>query len=199
MAYVPSAFDTTRPVDADIAETAQLEFRTIKSFYQCVVTRAYVPVTSVNTVVGVNLFSTTIPAGLLGTNKRLRLQATGGIVNTTGAAQTTNMAFSYAGANVGTAVIPIPGNGSFAWKCEGELFNINGNANTQAGFFEVRTYGTPSTLGAGVAAISLIGSSIDTFGVPSGIAQTLALAVANGVASPNYATFMDGAILEWLN
>jgi hypothetical protein len=196
MAYTPNAFDFTRPIDTDIAETAQLEFRTMKAFYSGIVgSRAAFSIT--NSVVPTQSFNVSVPASILSTIKKLRFTAWGSIINNTGGAQISSLAVTYGGGTLLGATLNIPGNGSFGFRLVCDLMNRN-VTNSQASFGEINLYQTPSNAGTPNVVIVDAGGS-NTLAVDTTIAQFFALLVTNGVASPNFTTNVDGHHLEWQN
>lgn len=192
MAYTPNAFDFTRPVDTDIAETAQLEFRTMKAFYMGTVARTF-QIVGAAVGGGVNMWVASIPAGILGTSRTLVMRATGFINNTTGGAANTNFLITYGGGGVnGTAIIP--GNGTFAFELIFEVSNNNAT-NVQTFWLNCIVYGTNSGSGNQQSAAGNTGAR-NAGAVDSTIAQNLTINATNSSAT-NYNIVIDKAVITW--
>lgn len=193
MAYTPSAFDSTRPVDTDIAETAQLEFRTMKAFYMGTVAK-------VNSVVGVagaapvNVFTVSIPAGILGTTKSIRARITGYITNTTGGAVTVTWNLTYNAVSIMQGVLNIPGNGTFAYEINMDLTNQTAT-NVQLCWTDSHVFADNS--GVGVTQNATQNSAgRNQIAVDSTIAQNLIFITQNSSAV-NMTNVMDKAYITW--
>lgn len=195
MAYTPNAFDSTRPIDTDIAETAQLEFRTMKAFYHGTVGRT-AAFTSVNTAVGVNILNISIPAGILGSNKKVTGLITGYFSNATGGAQSTTINISYGATVIATFVINAPTNGNFAFKIEIDLHNTTAT-NAQGCFVELTTFATDSHTGfqASSGTSGIMGASAED----STAAKNLTVTSQMSAASPNLAVVITSSFVEWHN
>lgn len=193
MAYTPSAFDITRPVDTDIAETAQLEFRTMKAFYMGTVAKFGSVAGSVGAG-SVTLVTTSIPAGILGTTKTIKLRASGFIINSTGGAANTSWAVLYAGITVSAGTFSSAGTGNYAWLLEVEI-TADGLTNAQRIFAQAHIFTTDSSSGTAQDAIANRGAR-NTATIDSTIAQNLILNTQNSSAV-NYTTSMDKAQVMW--
>lgn len=193
MAYTPSAFELTRPVDTDIAETAQLEFRTMKAFYMGTVAK-FGLVNSGGTAASFTMFTTSIPAGILGTNKTIRARITGLINNTTSAVQSSAWSMAYGGTILASGILPVPGNGSFAWLI---IFDITANAltNAQVIFAQDSIFDNNSSAGTGQNILFSHGSR-NVGAIDSTIAQNLIFGTQNSSAV-NYNIQMDKALITW--
>lgn len=192
MAYTPSAFDITRPVDTDIAETAQLEFRTMKAFYMGTVFKSN-SVAGTLTSGAVTVWTTSIPAGILGTTKTIKTKTTGFIVNSTGSAQTTSWAILYAGSVIAAGTLSA-GLGNTAWLIECEL-TADGATNVQKVFAQQHTFTTDSSSGT-LQDVTTNRGARNTAALDSTIAQTMLLSTQNS-SNTNYVINMDKAQVMW--
>lgn len=193
MAYTPSAFELTRPIDTDIAETAQLEFRTMKAFYMGTVAK-FNSLAGGLTAGAVTIWTTSIPAGILGTTKTVKSRTTGFIVNSTGGAASTAWAILYAGITLAAGTFSTPGNGSYAWVLEAEITADN-STNAQRIFAHSRIFTTDSSSGTAQDTVANRAAR-NSSAIDSTIAQTMLLSMQNSTAV-NYTTSMDKAQVMW--
>lgn len=193
MAYTPNAYDTTRPVDADIAETAQLEFRTMKAFYKGTVGRA-ASAQIATSAVPTNLAVILVPAAVMSTNRKLKYRASGVISNATGGAITVTFNVSYGASVVNQCVVPIAANGNYAFDLDWQSVQ-NGTTNTQLSHMKITTYGDGSITGTGISAISAIGGT-NSGATDTTAAANFAVLVTNSSAGA-ITSVLHAAALEW--
>lgn len=197
--YVPSNFDITNPTDAVIAETAQAEFRNMKSFFQGTLGRLLTPLTLVNSAAGTVVVSTRVPGSSLGTNRKIRTTVNGILNNSTGGAQGLGVTPQFGASIFFADTIPIGAGQICAFKLIIELMNI-GTTNAQGMWTEYHLFGNGSSVGASLAEVagfptggSNAGGTADTT-----VDQSFILNVNLSAASPSLAAFFYSVITEWL-
>lgn len=193
MAYTPSAFDITRPVDTDIAETAQLEFRTMKAFYMGTIAK-FNSVAGTLTAGAVTVWTTSIPAGILGTTKTIKSRTTGFIVNSTGSVQNTSWAILYAGSVIAAGTLNVGGTGIYAFLIECEI-TADGATNVQKIFAQHHVFNSDSSSGTMTDALTNRGTR-NTAALDSTITQTMLLSLQNS-SNVNYVINIDKAQVMW--
>lgn len=197
MAYTPVATDTSRPVDTDIAETAQLEFRTMKAFYRGTLSRSGAQLTFGNTAAVSTIIDTIVPASSLLTNRKLKVHITGYLVNATGGAQTSTLNFSFGGTNFFGNTVSAPANGTYGFRAIAEVQNL-GLTNAQVTFSKLESYNTNSNTGGQSI---LAGYPFSKFGtglaIDTTVDQHLLVTSTLSAASVNLAVFFNQFNLEF--
>lgn len=200
MSYTPNNFDITNPTDAIVAETAQAEFRNIKSFFQGVMGRISGVFSLVSTLATTVIFSVLIPGNSMGSNRAIRYTLTGIISNGTGSSQVIGIAVGFGSAVViSNANINIPNNGGFTFKIIGLVVN-RGSTNSQNCSIETHLFNNASNMGVSQSEVS---------GYPTGGMSNIATIDTTGnqsfqvfatlsASDPTFILDLEQAILEWL-
>lgn len=188
MAYVPSITNSSLPDDTIIAETAQAEFRLIKSLGRWKLYRRSTILVYANTLALNDIFPAfSIGAGILLTNQRVNIRVEGIYINDTGATQNIEFKFYYGTTILSQTIAQPPTNAdSGAWEYEVDFGNNNA-ANLQSAKSKVTFYTPPSAQGQ-IGPIGINGSGgAYKFGITENSAGALNVSgtVQMGVANAN--------------
>ncbi len=192
--YTPNNFDNTNPTDAVVAETAQAEFRNIKSFFQGVLYRAAGSKNINNTIAPTTVLDADVPANSLGINHILKAEFTGYIYNSTGTNQSVVFIFTYGGTTLTTvtAVWPV---GNYAYRYTALITN-NNVTNIQESYTELVYGGTDSSNG-----VAILGGTLSANGesctIDSTQDQQLIVTATLNTASASFGVYVNIAYVEW--
>lgn len=185
MAYTPEITNASLPDDTVIAETAQAEFRVIKSKGKWTLYRRSSQIDIVNTIAVTDLIPAyTVAAGILLTSKRLRLRLEGIYLNNTGASRTFLISIKYDVQLVCHVTVTVPSDVDFgAWEMDVEFGTWDTNAAKQEAFGKIIFYTPPSSAGEFNSPAFSGGSSNTAMTVNSAIARNLTATVQMSIAN----------------
>jgi hypothetical protein len=172
-------------------------------FVPVVLARLTAQVEAVNTTDETTLFTFSVPANIMSTNRRLRLELGGDYLNNSGGTLTTSetLRIKYGGATVWADTGKLHANSSNRkpWFLRCNIMNL-GATNSQSLGGMILLGGSPSTTGIGEyaddeldcsTAIGNTGLTVDTTS-----AQTLAVTVQHGQADANISYRVNSGTLE---
>lgn len=198
--YVPNILDAANPTDAQFAESAQLEFRTIKAATYFNLFHSTGGNAVVNTVAVTNMFDAyALAAGALGIHKRIKLTLFGHYSNNTAGAQTATFIISYGGTALFTVVITIGNTSGFgAWELECDFGNW-GATNTQIARSKITLWQVPSINGDVNEIINTypVGNVNALPTVDSTLVQNITGTVQLGVADANLQVAIDVVTIDY--
>lgn len=198
MSYTANNFDTTNPTDAVFAETAQAEFRNMKTFFQGTLGRSIGLVFS-NTLAANTMMSVIVPANSMGTVKKLRAEVRGLIANATGAGAAISFQAAF-GSNglISNFGVTLPGSGSFAYKLSIEMAMSN-SVIAETVFAELMVYAANSNSGQGTSPLAgyPLGAE-NSIAVDQTVAQLFAIVGTMNELAPAFGFTVDSAVLEWM-
>lgn len=144
--------------------------------------RDYTTATASGTAAQTNMMSVTIPGGIMGTNRTVRLRMAGDIFNHSGAARNISFRASFGGSQilVSTASVGICANNNIAYDLTLYLTNVN-SASSQKAYYHMTTHCVSVNIPA-----SWTSSGVASVNTASN--QTLAVNVALGTAIATFWT-----------
>lgn len=200
MAYDPNIFDPLNPTDAVDAETAQAEFRAIKTAAKFNIARSTTQLIVNNTTAPTDIVNLSVVGGLLSSNRIIKVNAKGTYRNITGSAVGISFDFKWGGnliVNYTPIILSTADRGVFELDIE-----LSGAGSTTQQWFYSKVVhgGAPNNLDK--FAPDVVGSIArvlieDMVSVDSSVTQTLAVTLTLPTATIFLNYHIDTALADY--